>query len=145
MKKVLIVEDDKDIQELIEIHLKDLYCEVSMEVNGRKGYEKALSENSDPKNLQKVIDTVNRFRNGEMSARIKVTKGGEINQLAESFNEMADTIVGNIEDLKSIENLRRELVGNVSHDLRTPLAVIHGYIETLMIKRESLSGRSQRN
>lgn len=91
------------------------------------------------KNLQTIIDTVNKFRNGEMSARIKVTNRGEINQLAASFNEMADTIVGNIEDLKSMENLRRELVGNVSHDLRTPLAVIHGYIETLMIKEESLT------
>ena len=95
------------------------------------------------KNLRKVISTVKRFSNGELSARIKVTKGGEINQLAESFNEMADTIVGNIEDLKSMENLRRELVGNVSHDLRTPLAVIHGYIETLMIKREGLSEEEQ--
>jgi signal transduction histidine kinase len=52
---------------------------------------------------------------------------------------MADTIVGNIENLKSMETMRRELVGNVSHDLRTPLAVIHGYVETLMIKRASLS------
>lgn len=47
MKKVLIVEDDKNILELLEIHLKDLYCEVSMEENGRKGYEKALSESFD--------------------------------------------------------------------------------------------------
>lgn len=91
------------------------------------------------KNLQKVIDTVKKFQNGEMSARIKVEKGGDINTLAEAFNEMADTIVGNIENMKSMENLRRELVGNVSHDLRTPLAVIHGYIETLMIKRENVS------
>ena len=52
---------------------------------------------------------------------------------------MADSIVGNIENLKSMETLRRELVGNVSHDLRTPLAVIHGYVETLMIKQKSLS------
>ena len=91
------------------------------------------------KNLQKVIDSVNRFQKGEMSARIKVTKDGEINKLAKAFNEMADTIVGNIENLKSMQNLRRELVGNVSHDLRTPLAVIHGYIETLIIKKENIS------
>lgn len=90
------------------------------------------------RNLRTIIDTVKRFQKGEMSARIKVTKGGEINKLAVAFNEMADTIVGNIENLKSMENLRRELVGNVSHDLRTPLAVIHGYIETLIIKSESL-------
>jgi len=95
------------------------------------------------KNLQNVINTVNKFQKGEMSARIAVRKGGEINSLAEAFNEMADTIVGNIENMKSMENLRRELVGNVSHDLRTPLAVIHGYIETLMIKKENISKEQQ--
>ncbi|MFY0653107.1 MAG: response regulator transcription factor [Cyclobacteriaceae bacterium] len=47
MKKVLIVEDDKNILELLEIHLKDLYCEVSTEENGKLGYEKALSESFD--------------------------------------------------------------------------------------------------
>ncbi|QSE98270.1 HAMP domain-containing sensor histidine kinase [Fulvivirga lutea] len=91
------------------------------------------------KNLNKLIDTVNRFRNGEMSARMEVKEEGGLNDLSIAFNEMADTIVGNIEDLKSMENLRRELVGNVSHDLRTPLAVIHGYIETLIIKKDSLN------
>ena len=95
------------------------------------------------KNLRKIIITVKRFQNGEMSARIPVKKGGEINDLAYAFNEMADTIVGNIENLKSMENLRRELVGNVSHDLRTPLAVIHGYIETLIIKRDSLTDKEK--
>lgn len=91
------------------------------------------------KNLNKIIKSVNAFRKGEMSARIPVKSSGGINDLAIAFNEMADTIVGNIEDLKSMENLRRELVGNVSHDLRTPLAVIHGYIETLMMKKENLT------
>lgn len=43
-KKVLIVEDDQDISELLEIHLKDLYCEVSIEGNGQKGYDLAKSE-----------------------------------------------------------------------------------------------------
>ena len=91
------------------------------------------------KNLNKIIATVKQFQKGEMSARIPVKSSGGINDLALAFNEMADTIVGNIEDLKSMENLRRELVGNVSHDLRTPIAVIHGYIETLMIRNEKLS------
>jgi len=90
------------------------------------------------KNLSKTIRTVKRFQEGDITARIPVEKDGGLNDLAIAFNEMADTIVGNIENLKSMENLRRELVGNVSHDLRTPIAVIHGYIETLMIKKESL-------
>ncbi len=95
------------------------------------------------KNLNRIIEAVNSFRKGEMSARIPVKDKGGVNDLAIAFNEMADTIVGNIEDLKSMENLRRELVGNVSHDLRTPLAVIHGYIETLLIKSDNLTQKER--
>lgn len=91
------------------------------------------------RNLRTVIDGVKGFQAGDFRARIPIKSGREFNNVAVAFNEMADTIEGNIENLKSMENLRRELVGNVSHDLRTPLAVIHGYIETLMIKKDSLS------
>lgn len=91
------------------------------------------------RNLRTVIEGVKDFQSGDFSTRIPVKSGREFNNVAVAFNEMADTIEGNIENLKSMENLRRELVGNVSHDLRTPLAVIHGYIETLMIKKDKLS------
>ncbi|MFY0593166.1 ATP-binding protein [Roseivirga sp.] len=91
------------------------------------------------RNLRGIIDAVRRFQEGDLDARISAKSGKEFNTLSMAFNDMADTIVGNIENLKSMENLRRELVGNVSHDLRTPLAVIHGYIETLMIKKDDLS------
>jgi len=40
--------------------------------------------------------------------------------------------------------LRRELVSNVSHDLRTPLASMHGYVETLLIKNDELSPEMRR-
>jgi len=93
--------------------------------------------------LDKLVKTVNKFQQGEMSARIETRGDGAIRDLAVAFNDMADSIVGNIENLKSMEALRRELVGNVSHDLRTPLAVIHGYVETLMIKKKDLSEEDQ--
>jgi signal transduction histidine kinase len=52
---------------------------------------------------------------------------------------MADTIQQNIEELKGIENLRNELISNISHDLRTPIASIQGYAETLILKKETVS------
>lgn len=91
------------------------------------------------KNLRTIVHTVRDFQRGNHRARITLSSTGELNELATSFNEMADTIVSNIEEIKTMDNLRRELVANVSHDLRTPLATIHGYIETLLIKSESLS------
>jgi len=63
---------------------------------------------------------------------------GDLVLLADTYNEMADTIVANIDELKSVENLRRELIANVSHDLRTPLAIVQGYVETLQMKGSQL-------
>lgn len=91
------------------------------------------------KNLRVIIKTVNQFESGDLNARVpeKNTKG-ELGLLSRNFNKMADTILNNIEELKKTDALRRELIANVSHDLRSPLAVIHGYVETMLIKNEQL-------
>jgi len=59
--------------------------------------------------------------------------------LANTFNDMADTIQSNINDLQSVDTLRKELIANISHDLRTPIASIRGFVETLIIKGDDLS------
>ncbi len=91
------------------------------------------------KNMRKIISVIRRFKEGDLKARIKLKSKGELGEFADSFNEMADTIVKNIEEIKTMDNLRRELVANVSHDLRTPLATIQGYLETILIKSDSLT------
>ena len=91
------------------------------------------------RNIRKSIIVIREFKNGNLNARIKLKGKSELSEFADSFNEMADTIVSNIEEMKTMDNLRRELVANVSHDLRTPLATIQGYIETILIKSDSLS------
>ncbi|RPI74376.1 MAG: sensor histidine kinase [Ignavibacteriales bacterium] len=90
-------------------------------------------------NIKRILAVVRDFKNGNLKARIKKKRKDELGEFADSFNEMADTIVQNMEDLKTMDNLRRELVANVSHDLRTPLATIQGYLETILIKAETLS------
>jgi signal transduction histidine kinase len=67
----------------------------------------------------------------------------EIESLGESFNRMAGRIQEQIEALKKQDNLRRELVANVSHDLRTPLAALHGYIETLQLKADAFDAETR--
>ena len=52
---------------------------------------------------------------------------------------VADTIAAQIEQIRTMNILRRDLVANVSHDLRTPRVSIHGYIETILMKEEDLS------
>ena len=92
------------------------------------------------RNLRVVIRTFRRFEEGDLQARIpEDSMKGELSTLSRTFNNMADTILRNIDSLKEVDSLRRELIANVSHDLRNPLAVIHGYIETLIIKEKDLN------
>lgn len=91
------------------------------------------------RNLRELIDTVRRFKEGDYKARVQTVGSGDLADLSNNFNEMADTIVENIEELKSVENLRRELIANISHDLRTPLAIMKGYVETLLLKNDNIN------
>ncbi len=58
-------------------------------------------------------------------------RGDEVDRLGAAFDDMASRIIDQWGQLKDQDQLRRELVAQVSHDLRTPLAVLHGYLETL--------------
>jgi signal transduction histidine kinase len=64
--------------------------------------------------------------------------GDEIDQLGQAFLSMASKIREQLAQLKDNDRLRRELVSNISHDLRTPLSAMQGYLETLIIKGDSL-------
>lgn len=66
-------------------------------------------------------------------------KGDEVEQLNETFQQMTRHIAQQFESLRTLDENRRELIANVSHDLRTPLAAMQGYIETLIIKNGSLN------
>jgi signal transduction histidine kinase len=91
------------------------------------------------KNLRRIIEVMHKFRQGDLSARIQLKAKGDVGKLSSMFNEMADILTQNIEKLKEVEVLRRELIANISHDLRTPISIIHGYTETLQMKENSLS------
>ncbi len=86
--------------------------------------------------LTNVTNTVVAFEHGQLDERVKVQSNDELGTLAASFNQMADTIVANMDDIKQVDRLRRELIANVSHDLRSPLASIQGYLETIQFKDE---------
>lgn len=96
------------------------------------------------KNYAKILQVMQQFREGDLFARIDVGTIGSEKQLAEMFNEMADILTTNIDKLKEVENLRRELIANVSHDLRTPIAIIRGYLETLQIKEKTITNEERK-
>ncbi len=89
------------------------------------------------KKLASIMDAFKRGEKGhslELSIHSQDKSSDEIDRLRAVFKSMAERIETQMEELKTADTLRREMVANVSHDLRTPLATLQGYIETLLIK-----------
>lgn len=63
--------------------------------------------------------------NGNFEKRIHIKSDDEVGQLATSFNFMAESLLEN-------EKVRRELVANISHDLRSPLTSIQGFVNAIL-------------
>jgi signal transduction histidine kinase len=88
--------------------------------------------------LNGMIHVYKLFKEGNLSARMPEATG-ELQVVATTFNDMAETISSNMEEMKGVDKLRKELISNISHDLRTPIASIHGYTELLQSKGQQLS------
>lgn len=97
--------------------------------------------------LRSLTRLVEEFENSDMSlspqhGRRPVVRD-EIDYLGVTFDEMAHRIACQIEQLTEKDAQRRRLVAQVSHDLRTPLASMQGYIESLKLRRDRLSPQEQ--
>jgi signal transduction histidine kinase len=97
------------------------------------------------KKLNAITKGIHQFRSGNLSARIVVESKNELDTIGLAFNDMADTLANNIKDLKETDEFRKELIGNISHDLRTPIASIQGYAETLILKNNTIDAKEQLN
>lgn len=95
--------------------------------------------------VQQLADGMERFKQSDFQQSIELItrfdgrRGDEIDQLGSTFREMSDRIIHQVKLLQHNDASRREMVANVSHDLRTPLASLQGYLETLKLKAEQLS------
>jgi len=88
-----------------------------------------------------IRNYASKYRTDDMPIRFPVTgkTRDEIDELGQQFNSMSETINKQIHELKRMDGMRREMVANVSHDLRTPLTTMRGYLETLLLKNDALS------
>lgn len=77
------------------------------------------------KPLQQMSRAAKAFGNGDFSTRIPVTGNDEIAELAKAFNNMADS-------LSASEGMRRNFIANVSHELKTPMTTIAGFIDGIL-------------
>jgi signal transduction histidine kinase len=98
--------------------------------------------------LRNLTSDVSHFTETQFREKLSVSPvdvpRDEIDQLRNACHYMAATIQKQLSNIEENDRLRRELVTNISHDLRTPLATMQGYIETLIIKDERLDAITRR-
>jgi two-component system OmpR family sensor kinase len=81
--------------------------------------------------LSALEDAAGRLGNGDLSARARQEGDDEIGRVARAFNRMADELAVRDEALQTSDRLRRQMLADVSHELKTPLTAMRGFIETL--------------
>jgi two-component system OmpR family sensor kinase len=107
-----------------------------------------LSLNFIVRPLKQLASTMDGFRKGHFEGDLAGSKrpfptGDEIDTLTATFFRMAQRMQAQIQEIEQADSSRREFIANVSHDLRTPLASIQGYLDTLSIKNDALTSQDR--
>ncbi|WP_300696435.1 HAMP domain-containing sensor histidine kinase [uncultured Clostridium sp.] len=71
--------------------------------------------------IEEINNSAKRLAKGNVQERVKVVGKNEIGELAQSFNTMAQSI-------EEADNIRKEFISNVSHELRSPITSIKGFV-----------------
>ena len=72
------------------------------------------------------------IKNGNLDFEVQVQNEDEIGELCEDFEEMRKRLKDNAEEKLRAEQQSKELISNISHDLKTPITAIKGYVEGLI-------------
>ncbi|WP_428423057.1 sensor histidine kinase [Methylibium sp.] len=87
--------------------------------------------------LRQLTDELKSFRDdGDAGAQSE--SGDEIGVLRNAVQTLRQRIAQQFQRLEDSDRQRRELVSNISHDLRTPLSSIQGYVETVLLRGEAI-------
>ncbi|ADQ61907.1 HAMP domain-containing histidine kinase [Lactobacillus delbrueckii subsp. lactis] len=81
--------------------------------------------------LRHIISELHYIANGHFDHRISFSVNNDMQKVIDSINSLVDSTMGAINEEKAIEQSKDELITNVSHDIRTPLTSIIGYLGLL--------------
>jgi signal transduction histidine kinase len=82
--------------------------------------------------LVSLTAAAEQVKGGDYSQRVETPHThDEIGTLAQTFNDMADKIEADVTELRRQDQLRRDMIANIAHDLVTPLTAIQGFSEAI--------------
>ncbi|MFA6628027.1 MAG: HAMP domain-containing sensor histidine kinase [Bacilli bacterium] len=115
-----------------------------------------ILSNNVAKPIRNINDVTKKMKNLDFSTNLSITSKDEIGELSKNINNLAESLSNTIHDLyennkilkkemlanKMMATKRRELLNNVSHELKTPLSLIQGYAEGLSLNMTKSKSKS---
>ena len=86
--------------------------------------------------LTSMTSVAQAMAHGDYDQRLSITRSDEIGKLAGALNQMAESARDRMSELHRLEQIRRDFVANVSHELKTPIAAVRGLVETIIDDQE---------
>ncbi|MCL1846696.1 MAG: HAMP domain-containing histidine kinase [Coriobacteriia bacterium] len=86
--------------------------------------------------LRNLSNTTRKIAQGDLDNRVMISGHDEVAEVARDFNTMADSIEHNVTELENLAESRRIFIGNLAHEMKTPLTSILGFADILRVKRE---------
>lgn len=83
------------------------------------------------KPIHTIVETTEKIAAGDYGQKVDIHTGDELEELGRSINHMSEKLADSAEEMEKAETIRKEFVANVTHELKTPLTSISGFVETL--------------
>jgi len=93
--------------------------------------------------LRRLSRTTRRIAQGNLAVRVKVSSRDELGALAADFNDMADHLEQQFQELNDMTARQEEFIGSFAHELKTPLTAMIGYADMLRAQEMSQEERFQ--
>ncbi|PKM78343.1 MAG: sensor histidine kinase [Firmicutes bacterium HGW-Firmicutes-15] len=129
---VFIVSDVSPIGKLARDFLGSFFLAILLILVITNGLLTYIVSRSILKPIEALKNAAGQIKEGNLNFKVKTDSNDEIGQLSRTFEEMRCKLQESIELQMQYEENRKELISNISHDLKTPIAAIKGYTEGIM-------------
>lgn len=110
----------RDIDYIYRLTLMSLLVILAMTFASTYLFSRSVS-----KTFEEFSNTARSIANGDFSSRVHVLQEGETGELAKNMNYMA-------QELEKLEDMRKDFIANISHDFRSPLTSIRGFVQAIL-------------